>query len=165
MRSEFEFSAHQVIRLRPSDQAETPQPDSCIQDKGRRKKGRIGGAEKRKGEEVNRVSCSLPGQGQGTLTNHLHQEETRDRGSQLVTTGSGPLAGKLVPKYPKWSGCQSWQRRDPTRVSICCRKRASFRAWEWALISYSTVNCPRRHTCWQSMRFYWEGAPEQRAGG
>lgn len=90
-----------MIRLRPSDQAETPQPDSCIQDKGRRKKGGIAGDGKRKGNEVNRVSCSLPGQGQGTLTNQLHQEETRDKGSQVVTTGSGPWAGKLVPKYPK----------------------------------------------------------------
>ena len=27
------------------------------------------------------------------------------------------------------------------------------------------MNCPRRHICWQSKRFYWERAPRWRAGG
>ena len=27
------------------------------------------------------------------------------------------------------------------------------------------MNCPRRHMCWQSKRFYWERAPEWRAVG
>ena len=27
------------------------------------------------------------------------------------------------------------------------------------------MNCPRRHTCWQSKRLYWEGVPGWRAGG
>ena len=27
------------------------------------------------------------------------------------------------------------------------------------------MNCPRRHTCWQSKRLYWERAPRWRAGG
>ena len=27
------------------------------------------------------------------------------------------------------------------------------------------MNCPRRHMCWQSKRFYWERAPGWRAGG
>ena len=27
------------------------------------------------------------------------------------------------------------------------------------------MNCPRRHTCWQSKRFLWERAPGWRAGG
>ena len=27
------------------------------------------------------------------------------------------------------------------------------------------MNCPRRHTCWQSKRFYWGRAPGWRAGG
>ena len=27
------------------------------------------------------------------------------------------------------------------------------------------MNCPGRHTCWQSRRRYWEGAPRRRAGG
>ena len=39
-----------------------------------------------------------------------------------MAAGSGPLAGKLTPEYPKWSGCQSQQRRVPARVAICCRK-------------------------------------------
>ena len=27
------------------------------------------------------------------------------------------------------------------------------------------MNCPRRHMCWQSKRFYWEGVPRRRAVG
>ena len=39
------------------------------------------------------------------------------------------------------------------------------RAWNWALVWHSEMNCPRRHMCWQSKRFYWERAPGWRAGG
>ena len=49
----------EVISLHPSGQAEALQPDSCIQDQDRRKKGRIGGVGKKKGrgkgKEVNKV--------------------------------------------------------------------------------------------------------------
>ena len=55
--------------------------------------------------------------GRGTLASCPHQEET---------TWSGPLAGKLAPEYPEWSGCQSQQRRIPARVAICCRKADPF---------------------------------------
>ena len=41
-------------------------------------------------------------------------------------TGSGPLASKLAPEYPKWSGCQSQRRRVPARVATCCRKEDPF---------------------------------------
>ena len=37
-----------------------------------------------------------------------------------MAAGSSPLAGKLAPEYPEWSGCQSQWRRIPTRVTICC---------------------------------------------
>ena len=43
-----------------------------------------------------------------------------------MATGSGPLAGKLAPEYPEWSGCQSQRKRVPARVAICCRKADSF---------------------------------------
>ena len=43
-----------------------------------------------------------------------------------MAAGSGPLAGKLAPEYPEWSGCQSQQRRVPARVAICCRKADPF---------------------------------------
>ena len=58
----------------------------------------------------------------GTLASCPRQEETRDKRVPVVAAGSGPLAGKLVPEYPRWSGCQSQQRRLPARVAICCRK-------------------------------------------
>ena len=33
------------------------------------------------------------------------------------------------------------------------------RAGNWALVYHSEMNCLRRHMCWQSKRFYWEGHP------
>ena len=76
--------------------------------------------ERGKGKEVNKVSCSLPGQ--GTLASCPRQEETRDKRVPVAAAGSGSLAGKLAPEYPEWSGCQSQQRRVPARVTICFRK-------------------------------------------
>ena len=77
--------------------------------RGLEKRGRIGRVKERKergkGREVNKVSYSLPGR--GTLASCLCQEETRDKRVPVVATGSGPLAGKLAPEYPEWSGCQS----------------------------------------------------------
>ena len=64
--------------------------------------------------------------GRGTLANCLHQEETRDKRVPVAATGSGPLADKLAPEYPEWSGCQLQQRRVPARVTICCRKGNPF---------------------------------------
>ena len=64
--------------------------------------------------------------GWGTLASCAHQEETGDRRVPVAAAGSGPLAGKLAPEYPEWSGCQSQQRRMPARVAICCRKADPF---------------------------------------
>ena len=95
---------------------------------GLEKRGRIGRVKERKergkGREVNKVSCSLPGQ--GTLASCPHQEETRDKRIPVAATGSDPLAGKLAPEYPEWSGCQSQGRRVSARVAICCRKTDPF---------------------------------------
>ena len=53
----------EVISLQSSAQAEALRPDSCVQDQGTRKTGRIGRAKERtdraKGREVDKVSCSL----------------------------------------------------------------------------------------------------------
>ena len=32
-----------------------------------------------------------------------------------MAAGSGPLAGKLAPEYPEWSGCQSQQSPRQSR--------------------------------------------------
>ena len=39
--------------------------------------------------------------GQGALDSCPHQEETRDKRVPVAAAGSGPLAGKLAPEYPK----------------------------------------------------------------
>ena len=61
-----------------------------------------------------------------SLASCLHWEETRDKRVPVAAAGSGPLAGKLAPEYPEWSGCQSQQRIVPARVAICCRKGGHF---------------------------------------
>ena len=70
---------------------------------GLEKQGRIGRVKERKergkGREVNKVSCSLPGQ--GTLASCPHKEETRDKRVPVAAAGSGLLAGKLAPEYPE----------------------------------------------------------------
>ena len=60
--------------------------------------------------------------GRGTLASCPRQEETRDKRVPVAAAESGPLAGKLAPEYPEWSGCQFQRRRVPTRIAICCRK-------------------------------------------
>ena len=74
---------------------------------GLEKKGRIGRVkerkERRKGREVHKVFCFLSGR--DTLAICPHQEETRDKRVLVVAAESGPLVGKLVPEFPKWSGC------------------------------------------------------------
>ena len=41
----------------------------------------------------------------------MRQEETGDKRVPVAAARSGPLAGKLAPEYPEWSGCQSQRRR------------------------------------------------------
>ena len=64
--------------------------------------------------------------GRGTLASCPHQKESRDKRVTVAVTGSRPLAGKLAPEYPEWSGCQSQRRRVPARVAICYRKADPF---------------------------------------
>ena len=57
--------------------------------------------------------------GRGTLASCPRQEETRDKRIPVVAIGSGPLAGKLAPEYPEWSGCQSQRRRVSPELPFC----------------------------------------------
>lgn len=109
---EFEFFAlwktsgsNPQIRL-----IEALQPDSCVQNQTRRKVGRIGGVEKKKGrgkkgKEINKVSCSLPSH--VSLASCLCKEGNRDERTPVVAAGPSPSTGELVPKHPECSGCQS----------------------------------------------------------
>ena len=85
-----------------------------------------------KGREVNKVSCSLSGW--GTLASCLCQEETRDKRVPVAAAGSGPLASKLAPKDPKWSGCQSQQRRVPSESPFVAGRGTPSRTRNWALV-------------------------------
>ena len=77
--------------------------------RGLEKQGRIERVKERKervkGREVNKLFCSLLVG--ATLACCPRQEETRDKRVPVAATGSGPVAGKLAPEYPEWSGCQS----------------------------------------------------------
>ena len=66
--------------------------------------------------------------GRDTLASCPRQEKTRDKRVPVAAAESGPLAGKLAPEYPEWSGCQSQRRRVPARVAICCRKADPFQS-------------------------------------
>ena len=87
----------EMIRLRPSVQAEALELDSCIRDLDRRKSTQKEGLKRRKGKKVNKVSCFLPSQGTNQF---LCQEENRDKRVPVSTTGSGWSADELVPEYP-----------------------------------------------------------------
>ena len=82
---------------------------SASRTRGLEKQGRIGRVKERrqrgKEREINKVLFLT---GRGTLASCPRQEETRDKRVPVAAAGSGPLAGKLAPEYPKWSGCQSW---------------------------------------------------------
>ena len=107
--------------MRPFDQI----PASRTKGLGKKRIGRVKEKKERaKGRKVSKVSCSLTDQ--GTLASCPCQEESRDKKVPVAAAGSGPSAGKLVPEYPEWSGCQSQQRRVPSRVAICCRKGNPF---------------------------------------
>ena len=124
-----------MISLQFSAQVEALRPDSCFQDWGLGKNGRLGRVKERKdrakGREVSQVSRSLTGQ--GTLASCLCQEDSRDKRVPVAAAGSGPSPGKLVLEYPEWSGCQSQQRILPESLPVAGRGTPS-RAPKWALV-------------------------------
>ena len=58
----------EMIRLRPSVQAEALQLDSCIRDLDRRKSTQKEGLKRRKGKKVSKFSCFLPSRGTSQLS-------------------------------------------------------------------------------------------------
>ena len=58
----------EMIRLRPSVQAEALQLDSCIRDLDRRKSTHKEGLKRRKGKKVSKFSCFLPSRGTSQLS-------------------------------------------------------------------------------------------------
>ena len=65
-----------------------------------------------------------------------------------------------------WSGLWSVVDLGWPWLSGCVAGRGTpSRARNWALVQHSEMNCPRRHMCWHSKRFYWERAPGWRAVG
>ena len=85
-----------------------------------------------------------------------------------MAAGSGPLAGKLAPEYPEWSGCQLQWRRVPARVAIWCRKSPFGPGPETGLSSNTRKWIVRGDTCADKARdFIGKGHPggEQEAKG
>ena len=104
----------EMISLESSAQAEALRPDSCIQDQGTRKQGRIGRVKERKergkGREVNKVSCSLP---VGALWPVVHiRRRPGTKGSQLRPLG-------LV----HWQA--SWPLSTPSGQDVSLREEES----------------------------------------
>ena len=45
-------------------------------------------------------------------------------------------------------------------LHMCCKKMDPFQGLKLgSCLTRKEMNCPRRHMCWQSKRFYWERAP------
>ena len=84
-----------------------------------------------KGREVNKVLFLT---GRGTLASCLRQEENRDKRAPVAAAGSGPLAGKLAPEYPKWSGCQSQRKESCQSRPFVAERGTPSRARHWALV-------------------------------
>ena len=148
----------EVISLQSSAQAEALWPNSCVQDQGIRKMGRIGRAKERKergkGREVNKVSLPV-----GALWPVVHvRRRPGTRGSQLRPLG-------LV----HWQA--SWPLSTPSGQDVSLSKEESHQSRhllqeggplpgpETGLLSNTRKWIVRGNTCWQSKRFYWEGHP------
>jgi len=74
-----------------------------------------------------------------------------------------PLWWVMWPPYTIKKKC--YLLRSCLVGSSVAGRGTPFRAQEWTLVSHSEMNFLRRHTCWQSKRLHWEGAPRRRAGG
>ena len=72
-----------------------------------------------KRRQINKVSCSLPGQ--GTLASCPCQEETRDKRVLVSAFGYGSSMGKLAPEYPQVIRMWVARQRISTKVAICYR--------------------------------------------
>ena len=84
----------EMIRLRPSVQAEALQLDSCIRDLDRRKSTQKEGLKRRKGEKVSKFSCFLPSRGTSQLSlsggEHGQKSPCFYHWVWLVTRRAGP---------------------------------------------------------------------------
>ena len=117
-----------MISLQSSAQAEALRPDSCIQDQGARKTGRIGRAKERKdrgkGREVNKVSCSLP---VGVFWPVVHiRRRPGTKGSQLRLLGLVHWQASWPLSTPSGQDVSLSKEEFPTRVAICCKKGDPF---------------------------------------
>ena len=72
--------------------------------------------------------------GQGTLASCPRQEEIRDKRVPVAAAGSGPLAGKLAPEYPEWSGYQSHEEESQPESPYVAGRQTPSRARNWALV-------------------------------
>ena len=92
----------------PSDPSTRRQRKGKILGLQRSQREEKGAAREKGSGKGQKILCPLPSR--GTLASHPRKEKTRDQRVPVVATGSGPSAGKLVCKYPEWSGCHSRQR-------------------------------------------------------
>ena len=122
----------EVISLQSSAQAEALRPDSCVQDQGTRKTGRIGRAKERtdraKGREVDKVSCSLLA---GALWPVVRVRRPGTKGSQLRPLGLVHWQASWPPSTPSGQDVSLSEEESPPVAGRGTPSRAS----NWALIN------------------------------
>ena len=126
----------EVISLQSSAQAEALGPDSCIQDRGTRKTGRIGRAKERKergkGREVSKVPCSLP---VGALWPVVHvRRRPGTRGSQLRPLGLGHWQASWPLSTPSGQDVSLSEEESSPESPFVAGRGTPSRARYWALV-------------------------------
>ena len=98
--------------------------------------------------------------GQGTLASCLHQEETRDKKVPVAAAGSGPLADKLAPEYPEWSGMSVAVKKSPCQSHHLLLEEGPHPGPETGLLSNTRKQIVRGDTCAEKARdFIGKGHP------
>ena len=126
----------EVISLQSSAQAEALGPDSCIQDRGTRKTGRIGSVQERKergkGREVNKVSWSLRSGHSGQLPRSGGDQG--QKGPKLRPLGLAHQQATWPLSTPSGQDVSRSEGESPAELPLVAGRGTPSRAQNWALV-------------------------------
>ena len=124
-----------MISLQPSAQAEALRPNSCVQDRGIRKTGRIGRSKERKERgkerEINKVSCSPP---VGALWPVVCVRRPGTKGSQLRPLGLVHWQASWPLSTPSGQDVSLSEEESPPESPFVAGRGTPSRTQNWALV-------------------------------